>query len=155
MAPGSVAMLMISIRAPARGATANNSATLRNVVFQFAPPRGGRPARCGSPGDLEDFNSRPREGGDRLAISGAMASDFNSRPREGGDVRQWNTANLCRYFNSRPREGGDRLAYSPWRNPSISIRAPARGATIGFCLSSPAFWDFNSRPREGGDSTGR
>ena len=77
------------------------------------------------------------------------------------------------YFNSRPREGGDhrREAVFLWR--TISIHAPAKGATcfsVNFSILvifqftpprrgrralrvgvSTDKTDFNSRPREGGD----
>ena len=77
-------------------------------LFQFAPPRGGRP---------EGFKST------------AAGTDFNSRPREGGDQRLGYPTHTKKYFNSRPREGGDQYLPLTMRPMSISIRAPARGAT--------------------------
>ena len=83
---GLTALGCISIPAPARGRTV---ARVANGVQSFisipAPARGrtrGGYRRAGP----EDFNSRPREGANRL-----------SSPAH----RQ------CRYFNSRPREGAN------------------------------------------------
>ena len=80
-----------------------------------------------------------------------------------------------RHFNSRPREGGDRRRHLYRHHRQISIRAPARGATIsasasfrvalfqfapprggrrGLYRTPNVSGHFNSRPREGGD-TGR
>ena len=59
------AFYSISIHAPAWGATLPKYTYPDNIVFQFTPPRGGRPARC-TRGfcTAPDFNSRPRVGGD-------------------------------------------------------------------------------------------
>ena len=55
-------------------------------------------------------------------------------------------------FQSTPPRGGRR--HPPHRGLcpcTISIHAPARGATIFTAAASPASRDFNPRPREGGD----
>ena len=123
---------IISIHAPAKGATEGGH--FRNVtkIFQFTPPRRGRPP---------------------ISVEVGAEVNFNSRPREGGDA----SANALRlppiYFNSRPREGGDGLASRFTVRIFISIHAPAKGATgllqVGNRSTLPY---FNSRPREGGDS---
>ena len=98
------------------------------------------------------FNSRPCERGDGVEKSGAFpGNDFNSRPCERGDMmdnlgvaindtfqfsplregrlfRQPSPANR-RDFNSRPCERGDAQAVVDAVQLSISILAPARGAT--------------------------
>ena len=56
------------------------------------------------------------------------------------------------YFNPRPREGGDGCRDDGYhRRLSISIHAPARGATPCRGKSRGDTWHFNPRPREGGD----
>ena len=81
---------MISIHAPARGAT------VAVTVSKFV---------------LLDFNPRPREGGDGTYTRCCFwASYFNPRPREGGDVMKNMEIKTYGNFNPRPREGGDCFA---------------------------------------------
>ena len=105
------------------------------------------------PQDHTNFNSRPRVGGDpfshldslKTSISipapawGATVYDeserkklfyFNSRPRVGGDKRHTLQEDFSLYFNSRPRVGGDFLQKLEDYAITISIPAPAWGATI-------------------------
>ena len=57
----------ISIHAPAWGATAGKLTTENwNQLFQFTPPRGGRPTGGTRIAAVMYFNSRPRVGGDRF-----------------------------------------------------------------------------------------
>ena len=99
-------------------------------VFQFSPPRGGRPRRVGKRFQHRYFNSRPRVGGVRMERENNCA---------GG------------YFNSRPRVGGVETLVENVQNAVISILAPAWGAS-----SVPKRYQmfnhvyFNSRPRVGG-----
>ena len=83
----SISFLVISIRAPARGATISAALCAFTHRFQSALPRGERH-------DTEQFHQ--------------LLSDFNPRSREGSDGR----------FDSF------------FQQIIISIRAPARGATI-------------------------
>ena len=57
----------------------------------------------------------------------------------------------CPRFNSRPREGCDILALLSVCFWSVSIHAPARGATSPMRQASPPRRGFNSRTREGCD----
>ena len=100
----------ISIHAPARGATA--------VGFSVYYQR-------------DDFNPRSREGSDHAYKTGLnYVTDFNPRSREGSD----GTGNICRAyifnFNPRSREGSDGLPTNLSTSFTISIHAPARGATV-------------------------
>ena len=131
-------MLMVSIRAPAKGATSSGAgsrpsrgvsirapakgATLRSQSdslhawgFQSAPPRRGRPGGHGfeSEADQSSFNPRPRVGGRRLSMRSHM-----------------------RIIGRAP----------------VSIRAPAKGATP-WPLDGQGVRAvrFNPRPRVGGD----
>ena len=109
MADAATYLWLVSIRAPARGATrAVNSAMY--------------PIFC--------FNSRSREGSDKIAMrTHTIATRFNSRSREGSDsLRDGRQPGICG-FNSRSREGSDLRFYLLIIYNPVSIRAPARGAT--------------------------
>ena len=55
--------------------------------------------------------------------------DFNSRPCERGDRFIFAEGTSEKHFNSRPCERGDQLGLLILTGASISIHAPARGAT--------------------------
>ena len=100
---------MISIHAPARGATGD----AKDIWLA-----------------VRNFNPRSREGSDHKFISSASKMRyFNPRSREGSDL--FSVIHLCSLqdFNPRSREGSD--VYIPlWIHlQHISIHAPARGAT--------------------------
>jgi len=171
----------VSIHAPARGATdlsggsgaaarrfnprpraggdrTPRAPTAPSIRFQSTPPRGGRrpgfgfrvtgpttvsihaPARGATTGHrptpedtVYSFNPRPRAGGDddRRKSLGFNGDSFNPRPRAGGD-------------DLRPVRSG--------RHGTVSIHAPARGATTtGNTVIWPSCDGFNPRPRAGGD----
>ena len=122
---------VISIHAPAKGATLLKCSS-RSDGRDFNPrSREGSDhdkGRCEGNGD--DFNPRSREGSDPATPpSWKIQRDFNPRSREGSDdpCPIWLYAGG--HFNPRSREGSDH----PWRekhfHPSISIHAPAKGAT--------------------------
>ena len=128
---------MISIHAPARGATPDQ--------------RRGRDHH-------EDFNPRPREGGDTKTGSCAgNPADFNPRPREGGERRRVRIPQaLCDISIHAPREGGDVSALN--KKPTIALfqsTPPARGATKK--AHYHVLWRYISihAPREGGDASAR
>ena len=55
------------------------------------------------------------------------------------------------YFNSRSRTGSDVDEKQRFMSVSISIHAPAQGATDLFCRIVKKLSDFNSRSRTGSD----
>ena len=143
----------ISIRAPARGATIILVELQESVKFQSALPRGERQWTGTAIVTRPNFNPRSREGSD-LSLS----------------IRSW----LITNFNPRSREGSDQIPHQSSEYSSISIRAPARGATrLTGSLLQPGgafqsalprgerqrtpillhhnFSDFNPRSREGSD----
>ena len=152
---------LVSIRAPAKGATRAGVATATEMVreFQSAPPRRGRPRAPSGPGPIAygDVSIRaPAKGATRIGIfpPGTVSSRFNPRPREGGDLSclaestgptasafqsapprrgrraaRGSTRRARSCFNPRPREGGDSPARVEVKPLSVSIRAPAKGAT--------------------------
>ncbi len=147
-------MLVVSIHAPARGATAAN--WLRVVVrkFQSTPPRGGRRATIGDCKQPPPVSIHAPARGATLIpceISFPLKS-FNPRPREGGDRAPVHVARRRHPFQSTPPRGGRRL-FSGRKalRYDVSIHAPARGATAGVLFDSPHAGSFNPRPREGGD----
>ena len=146
-------IINISIHAPARGATIIISRSWLILVFQSTLPRGERLLFTNTGHTRHpDFNPRSREGSDdgiqhtvhRESISihaparGATAfhtprespsQNFNPRSREGSDL--FTNAGHTRHtdFNPRSREGSDIMGNNSNHSTSISIHAPARGAT--------------------------
>ena len=55
---------------------------------------------------------------------------FNSRSREGSDLRLPKCVYSQDGFNSRSREGSDNLEVKTGSRKTVSIHAPARGATL-------------------------
>ncbi len=125
-------LVVVSIHAPARGAT--------------RPPKRRRRSYC-------CFNPRPRAGGDGLGSMHRTWSDgFQSTPPRGGRryVRRAHSHDI-QSFNPRPRAGGDVGSACAPRRQDVSIHAPARGATAGPASRRSAWRCFNPRPRAGGD----
>ena len=103
-----------------------------SVVFQFTPPRGGRPDEMANYCRGRKFQFTPPRGG-RLQVPG----------RNG----------LLDVFQFTPPRGGRRVVeYVHFLHRLISIHAPAWGATSRSCREAPSVIDFNSRPRVGGDA---
>ena len=99
----------ISIHAPAKGATDMLLWIAPFFEFQFTPPRRGRLA---------------------LIVAVVLAFVFQFTPPRRGrrwraTIHSWRSSN----FNSRPREGGDPLPRRLRISETISIHAPAKGAT--------------------------
>ena len=146
------------------------------LKFQSTPPRRGA-TRCSS--DLrwvpQNFNPRPREGGRRCGIAGAVqgiaisihaparggdrydraasltAWYFNPRPREGGRLLWMSTRPTVLIFQSTPPRGGATIGgVLPFKRLIISIHAPARGGDAAAPPAPPWGCYFNPRPREGG-----
>ncbi|EET62049.1 hypothetical protein BRYFOR_05712 [Marvinbryantia formatexigens DSM 14469] len=142
---------MISIHAPARGATTEQGSYYCANTFQSTLPRGER--RC-------------------ICWRACCRRDFNPRSREGSDTARKIHMPPVMDFNPRSREGSDRLATLANATADISIHAPARGATgqspehvVVFIFQSTlprgerrkclllmgSVGNFNPRSREGSD----
>ncbi len=134
----------VSIRAPAKGATLAVPVAVPSGVSIRAPAKGATrsPGRC-----LQGFDPRPREGGDPVGVLDrargsapprrgrrhprrlcAASSTFRSAPPRRGRLR--NIRGHC--FRSAPPRRGRRGRPDGAR---VSIRAPAKGATVS---SAPA-----------------
>ena len=122
----------ISIRAPARGATADKlTPKLNYVVFQSALPRGERRYPRSMKGGSVIFQSTLPRGERRPpAMALTKSLNFNPRSREGSDYLVTKNLDLPENFNPRSREGSDyKTGDTSGLLNGISIHAPARGAT--------------------------
>ena len=118
----------ISIHAPAWGATIPRFSMRLLLLFQSTPPRGGRP------------NS---------SIGHFISFAFQSTPPRGGRPLSGSYCNIPGDFNPRPRVGGDRYLRASIQSQSISIHAPAWGATQ-LSPSKGRLVLFQSTPPRGG-----
>ena len=79
----------------------------------------------------QDFNPRSREGSDLKTVYHTLQKIyFNPRSREGSDPTQSSISAGHLHFNPRSREGSDFASGLARKYISISIHAPAKGATI-------------------------
>ena len=102
-------------------------------MFQSARPRGARRRHAtASSSHCARFNPRAREGRDTCAgCSPETATCFNPRAREGRDVFELRVVFVEHRFNPRAREGRDfSTGKGQPQQITVSIRAPARGATV-------------------------
>ena len=116
----------VSIHAPARGATRRSAHILLLAEFQSTRPRGARP--------LKHLN--------RL-----LPKMFQSTRPRGARLRKSSAILNFRGFNPRAREGRDRII---WYRPAmftVSIHAPARGATMVAVKSKTGQVFQSTRPR--------
>ncbi len=136
-------LALISIHAPARGATSFYSRLCNSKYISIHAPARGATGVWGLSGRrCTDFNSRPCERGDGtyrgIMFNGAV---FQFTPLREGRHSPSPREPLCCVFQFTPLREGRPLRWSscPW--PTISIHAPARGATF------PASWDnINGKP---------
>ena len=123
----------ISIHAPARGATEVFRITPSMKLFQSTLPRGERRSRRQRLFEIARISIHaPARGATVVSILTCPSNSyFNPRSREGSDVCFRVYERLSIYFNPRSREGSDN-SVKPFviRIDSISIHAPARGATL-------------------------
>ena len=128
--------MVVSIHAPAQGATVDRYARTWLKQFQSTPPRRGRPPPNGSgPSVATRFNPRPRAGGDlEIRILEEDERKFQSTPPRRG--RRWTLRRSRRTpsFNPRPRAGGDGYRFQDGSTQLVSIHAPAQGATPSILL---------------------
>ena len=138
---------IISIHAPARGATQCNEPGRHNrPEFQSTLPRGERHGSQNHGKTPSYFNPRSREGSDlSFARLTPINSNFNPRSREGSDLGKARTTEYVVYFNPRSREGSDdSCTISAITASAISIHAPARGATTANIVTLGDFIEFQS-----------
>ena len=126
-------VVIVSIHAPAKGATVAGERVGRQGAGFNPRPREGGDGRRGSTGPApRGFNPRPREGGDMPPYAHNRRPDLfqSTPPRRGRQARRGPRSRRSCCFNPRPREGGDvRQAVRPLPHVGVSIHAPAKGAT--------------------------
>ena len=126
------ARALISIHAPAKGATFHWFAIVQHVNY---------------------FNPRSREGSDcSLRDAGEHVDNFNPRSREGSDIFFNKTPINITISIHAPAKGATDMVIRDCDISRISIHAPAKGATS---CSERAVIDadyFNPRSREGSDT---
>ena len=127
---------------------------LSSEIFQSTPPRGGRQPGRGRYGVLEDFNPRPREGGDGQPWPNDDDDISIHAPARGATGRCSRLFALENNFNPRPREGGDYGVAIGDKNKALFQSTPPRGGRLDKADAWLLVDDFNPRPREGGDNRG-
>ena len=143
----------ISIHAPVWGATVEPAPQLVHIGISIHAPVWGATTGCPPHPPPDDFNSRPRVGGDR----GALLQDdpgwnFNSRPRVGGDAVTADYVLGVTFISIHAPVWGATISLNNQvLDIKISIHAPVWGRPAGVSIVCEVI-NFNSRPRVGGDS---
>ncbi len=103
------------------------------------------------------FNPRPLIGSDNCGLEPHTSClQFQSTPPHGGRPATSSRSAPQGRFNPRPRTGGDPFAGAVCEgNNTVSIHAPARGATWEARGCVMLLRSFNPRPRTGGDTSTR
>ena len=123
---------LVSIHAPARGATSASAQARRTGAFQSTHPRGVRPhgSDVGAGRAEVSIHAPARGATSRPGGSSRPSGRFNPRTRAGCDLGVIRLMRSCRLFQSTHPRGvrpGRRRRCPPGR--AVSIHAPARGAT--------------------------
>ncbi len=145
---------VVSIHAPARGATAH-AARLDRACAGFNPrAREGRDASSpdSSPGRMRFQSTRPR--GARHYGSENMSGKItfqSTRPRGARRCVPSSVSARSVFQSTRPRGARQDAGFERDAVAVVSIHAPARGATCGAATGQPATPCFNPRAREGRD----
>ena len=143
---------VVSIHAPARGATSGSGPSGCKRPFQSTRPRGARQPQGPPPTPEMPFQSTRPRGARRSATSSpATRSRFNPRARAGRDIIIILKKMRKKCFNPRARAGRDNPDFSKYRPICVSIHAPARGATRIVRLLIQLHRSFNPRARAGRD----
>ena len=148
---GSVTVFMVSIHAPARGATAAGPPAARPAAFQSTRPRGARPSATRADCRPAGFNPRARAGRDiGQRIRSTLMLFQSTRPRGARPAAASADPSRLVFQSTRPRGARPGLLHPARECTSVSIHAPARGATRSARGQKWAFC-FNPRARAGRD----
>ena len=121
-------------------------------VSIHAPARGATPSTTARPSCWWSFNPRARTGRDGVSVLSHLRCLLFQSTRPHGARRWWCLLPAqARRFNPRARTGRDITSPSSARYTSVSIHAPARGATAHRYRSSSGRCCFNPRARTGRD----
>ena len=154
---GAYRKLIVSIHAPARGATSAKRVILSFAAFQSTRPRGARRLTASRPKDKESFNPRAREGRDRPLMQMSLAEKLfqSTRPRGARRYATRPRVTLIRFQSTRPRGARhhrcDRLTrghcFNPRAREGRDFTRRRRTGSLTPC--------FNPRAREGRDIPSR
>ena len=139
---------VVSIHAPARGATDWFCNAIASSRFQSTLPREGRQA--GKPhltGSLS-FNPRPHARGDYFSLSASSwwVVSIHAPTRGATTFAVFPKTHLC--FNPRPHARGDDFYTELTACKIVSIHAPTRGATIKhIAIGKPTFVSIHAPTR--------
>ena len=125
---------VISIHAPAKGATLHMGKKMSYRIFQSTLPRRERlisRRRLCVP--ILFQSTLPRRERHKQIFHKCQVPYFNPRSREGSDRIFSCHNNIWVDFNPRSREGSDSSLDLPFQFSRISIHAPAKGATFRTC----------------------
>ena len=137
---------MISIHAPARGATSLClPAVLRIQISIHAPARGATNLKATAPRQVRISIHAPARG----ATAATPRNNLTTLPFQStlprGERRILSILLIiAEHFNPRSREGSDMIFCKVYHNAYISIHAPARGATMLLCSVSIWLLKFQS-----------
>ena len=124
----------ISIHAPARGATGNRRKSSGLRKFQSTLPRGERQLTLRWYQTNLLFQSTLPRGERQICVLFLYPFlNFNPRSREGSDRCPFKSCKLCTISIHAPARGATKPEGSGCCCDQISIHAPARGATCGLC----------------------
>ena len=144
----------VSIHAPARGATGSTRSTPRETHgFNPRPRAGGdRSSWRWSDNGHARFNPRPRAGGDPTDRRAPRPHGaFQSTPPRGGrPMKLCHVLNTLLFQSTPPRGGRPTNSARNAASATVSIHAPARGATFAVPRSPSRFERFQSTPPRGG-----
>ena len=145
--------LTISIHAPARGATASSFLAAFSTSYFNPRSREGSDEPEQQKGEAVSISIHAPARGATGRRNGAtiVSINFNPRSREGSDSTSAVLMTTSSNFNPRSREGSDVNPDPSGSLFSISIHAPARGATKHIHAAAADVY-FNPRSREGSDA---
>ena len=140
--------IVISIHAPARGATPASTGSCATPRFQSTRPRGARLFPFSRSRQSRRFQStRPRGARPRQSRRLRSTRNFNPRAREGRDDFSQNLITYGEISIHAPARGATHGCGEKENAPEISIHAPARGATDDLILCTDVAAFQSTRPR--------
>ena len=120
----------VSIHAPAGGATATEVAeSLRSFLFQSTPPQGGDENQLDHRVLVSGFNPRPAGGRLRFSSHHLQSLQFQSTPPQGGRPPAAYHPPDHHRVSSTPPQGGRRIVLAPFQPLDSFNPRPRRGAT--------------------------
>ena len=127
--------VLVSIHAPAWGATVNDVNKPTAKEFQSTLPRGERLRIELSITPIGGFNPRSHVGSDSCkTVTHSIQQVSIHAPTWGATIPRWSCARMEACFNPRSHVGSDLIKYNDFALLYVSIHAPAWEAT---CLVSP------------------